>query len=121
MSEEARRYQVQVTGTPPGWVYRVFFGPGPEDFVDFDGFANGVLLEAKGANLAQFIDEGLNAARYFRGAQNMLRQAQRQFKVARGMPVRWIVAEKRFADYLRKLFASNELEGIEVVHIPPTR
>jgi hypothetical protein len=48
MSEDALRYQVHVTGTPPGWVYRVFFGPDPDDYVDFDGFVKGVLLEAKG-------------------------------------------------------------------------
>jgi hypothetical protein len=121
MSEEARRYQVQVTGTPPGWVYRVFFGPGPDDLVDFDGFAKGVLLEAKGENLAQFIDEGLNAAPYFRGAKGILRQAERQLDAAQGAPIRWIVAEKRFADYLRKLFDANNLERIEVLHIPPKR
>jgi hypothetical protein len=61
-------YQVQVTGTPRGWVYRVFFGPGPDDYVDFDGFVNGVLLEAKGPNLAKFIDESLEPVRFFKGA-----------------------------------------------------
>jgi hypothetical protein len=72
MSKDAMRYQVQVTGTPKGWVYRVFFGPGPDDYVDFDGFGNGVLLEAKGPNLAKFIDEGLEPVGFFKGADGML-------------------------------------------------
>jgi hypothetical protein len=118
MSEDALRYQIQVTGTPKGWVYRVFFRPGPDDYVDFDGFANGVLLEAKGPNLAKFIDEGLEPMGFFKGADGMLRQAQRQSMAANGLPIRWIVAEKKFAEYLRKLFDTNSLEHIEVVHTP---
>jgi hypothetical protein len=118
MSEDAMRYQVQVTGTPKGWVYRVFFGTGPDDYVDFDGFVKGVLLEAKGPNLAKFIDDGLKPAGFFRGELKFLEQAKRQFDAADGLPVRWIVAEKKFADYLRKLFGDNGLESIEVIHVP---
>lgn len=118
MSAAAARYQSQVTGTPPGWIYRVFFGPGPEDYVDFDGFVNGILLEAKGANLAQFIDDGLNALPFFEGGAKILPQAVKQWTAARGLPVRWLVAEKKFADYLRKLFRENDLGGIEVIHVP---
>jgi len=118
MSEDARRYQVQVTGAPEGWVYRVFFGPGPDDYVDFDGFVNGVVLEAKGPNLAKFIDEALAPVGFFKGAHGMLQQAQRQSRAANGLPIRWTVAEKKFADFLRKLFDNRNLEHIEVVHIP---
>jgi hypothetical protein len=118
MSEEAMRYQIQVTGTPQGWIYRVLSGPGPDDYVDFDGFVNGVLLEAKGPNLAKFIDDGLKPAGFFRGEFKFLEQAKRQFDAASGLPVRWIVAEKKFADYLRKLFGDNGLESIEVIHVP---
>jgi hypothetical protein len=118
MSEDAMRYQVQVTGAPQGWVYRVFFGPGPDDYVDFDGFVNGVLLEAKGPNLAKFIDEGLEPVGFFKGADGMLRQARRQSDAANGLPIRWIVAEKKFADFLRELFRKRGLSNIEVVHVP---
>ncbi len=118
MSEDAMRYQVQATGTPQGWVYRVFFGPGPDDYVDFDGFVNGVLLEAKGPNLAKFIDEGLEPVSFFKGADGMLLQAQRQFGAANGLPIRWIVAEKKFADFLREMFRNNNLSSIEVLHVP---
>jgi hypothetical protein len=118
MSEEALRYQVQVTGSPAGWVYRVFFGPGPDDYVDFDGFVSGVLLEAKGANLARFIDGKLKALPFFEGEAKLLEQARRQLLAARGTPVRWVVAEKKFADYLRKLFADRRMTSIEVIHVP---
>lgn len=119
MSDAAARYQAQVTGAPPGWVYRVFFGPGPEDYVDFDGFVSGVLLEAKGANLAKFIDDGLNALPFFEGEAQILSQARRQLISAQGTPIRWLIAEKKFADYVRKLFANRRIEGIDVVHVPP--
>jgi hypothetical protein len=107
-----------VTGSPAGWVYRVFFGPGPDDYVDFDGFVSGVLLEAKGANLARFIDGKLKALPFFEGEAKLLEQARRQLLAARGTPVRWVVAEKKFADYLRKLFADRRMTSIEVIHVP---
>jgi len=118
MSEEALRYQSQVTGTPAGWVYRIVFGPGPNDFVNFDGFMSGVLLEAKGPNLARFIADDLSPLQFFKGGEKMLEQAARQFRASRGTPIRWIVAEKKFADYLRVLFRRNNLASIEVIHVP---
>lgn len=115
MSERAGAYQAQVTGAPRGSSYRVKAG-GEE--ADFDGFKEGVLLEAKGPGYAQFIDEKMNPRPFFEGARKMLEQARRQFKVARGGPVRWIVAEEELAAVLRKLFKSARLK-IEVIQIPP--
>jgi hypothetical protein len=34
------------------------------------------------------------------------------------MRVRWVAAEKKLADALRKLFDANLLEDIEVRHVP---
>ncbi len=48
----------------------------------------------------------------------MLEQAQRQFKAAKGTPIRWIVAEEKLAGALRLLFEKEGLP-IEVIHIPP--
>ncbi|MCP3142838.1 Tox-REase-5 domain-containing protein [Pyxidicoccus xibeiensis] len=118
MKPPARRYQEQITGAPEGWVYRVRTGDGPMDYVDFDGFDGGSLLEVKGPNLAKFIDGDLEALWFFEGSDNMLVQAGRQIEAAGGIPVRWVVAEKRFADYLRKFFEANGRGGIEVVHVP---
>lgn len=77
MSEEAQRFQSQVTGAPEGWVYRVRTGPGPKDFVDFDGFKNGVLLEVKGPGYKALLEK-MYGQEWFRGAKDLLAQARRQ-------------------------------------------
>ena len=114
MPEHSRRYQAQVTGTPEGQTYRVEAN-GEE--VDFDGFKEGILLEAKGPGYTKFIDERMDPKNFFTGTSRMVEQAERQLRVARGTPVRWIVAEEKLAAALRKLFASRDLD-IEVLHIP---
>ena len=117
MPESARAYQERVTGAPRGYAYRVK-GGGEE--ADFDGFdpKEGVLIEAKGPNLAKFFDEELNPEGFFKGARRFIQQARRQESAARGMKVRWVAAEKKLADALRKLFDENLLERIEVRHVP---
>jgi hypothetical protein len=115
MSESARSYQFQVTGAPKGHVYRV---KGSGEVADFDGFKDGVLLEAKGPHYEQFIDDALDFKGFFKGAGALLAQARRQFKVARGTPIRWVVAEEKLAAALRVLFREYKLK-IEVVHVPP--
>ncbi|MFL5349167.1 MAG: Tox-REase-5 domain-containing protein [Hyalangium sp.] len=117
MSESARTYQAQRTGAPKGYAYRVKVG---DEEVDFDGFDKGVLLEVKATGYAQWIDKQLNFRGSFEGGPKLLQQAQRQFEVANGTPIRWIVAEEKLAGALRKLFRANGLGDIEVVHIPPT-
>ncbi len=115
MSESARNYQAQVTGAPRGHAYRV---QRDAEKVDFDGFPDGVLLDAKGPNYAKFYDDELNALGFFKGDRKILKDAQRQLRVANGTPIRWIVAEEKFAAALRLLFERNHI-GIEVVHVPP--
>ncbi len=117
MSGHSRRYQAQVTGAPEGYAYRVRSG---DKEVDFDGFDKGVLLEAKGTGYAKFIDDKLDFVEFFKGRDKMLEQAQRQAEVARGTPIRWIVAEAKLAPALRKLFQEEQL-AIEVIHISPAR
>jgi hypothetical protein len=116
MSERARDYQAKMTGAPPGYAYRVKVG---DEEVDFDGFHKGELLEIKGEGYAQFIDDKLNVAPYYEGIEKMLAQADRQYRIAQGRLIRWIVAEERLKALLQKQF---ELLGfnIKVVCIPPT-
>jgi hypothetical protein len=87
--------------------------------VDFDGFdpVDGVLLEVKGPNLAKFFDGKLDPKGFFKGAEKFVDQALRQLQVAGRTPVRWIAAEKKFADALQKLFDARNIP-IEVVHVP---
>jgi hypothetical protein len=111
MKPPARKYQSQVTGAPEGWAYRI-------DDVDFDGFEDGILQEAKGPGYAHFFDAELDPLEFFEGIKGIRRQAQRQVEAAQGKPIRWYVAERKFADALRKLFSESELDAIEVVHLP---
>ncbi|XXF78265.1 Tox-REase-5 domain-containing protein [Myxococcaceae bacterium GXIMD 01537] len=115
MPERARDYQAQVTGAPKGSAYRVKAG-GEE--ADFDGFQDGVLLEAKGPGYTNFVDKDMTLAQFFKGAGPLLKQAERQSRIAGRIPVRWLVAEEKLAAALKILFNANNLK-IEVVWISP--
>ncbi|RKG70740.1 hypothetical protein D7V80_04035 [Corallococcus sp. CA054B] len=120
MSDRARDYQAQVTGAPKGSAYRVKRG---DEEVDFDGFdpEEPVLLEAKGPGYEQFFDSDLMAKGFFKNADALADQAQRQLRVAGGLRVRWVVAEEKFADALRLLFKDRRV-GVEVrFHSPKKR
>ncbi len=116
MSESARNYQAQVTRAPKGYAYRVKRG---DEVVDFDGFDQGVLLEVKGTGYAQWVTHKLDFLPNFKGGPKLLDQAQRQFRAARGTPIRWIVAEEKLVGTLKKMFKAADLEEIEVIHVPP--
>ena len=113
MSDDAKRFQSEMTGAPEGWVYRVRTGPGPKDFVDFDGFKNGVLLEVKGPGYKALLEK-MYGQEWFRGAKDMLDQAQRQFRAAKGTPIQWHFAEKEVGDLMKALFEENQLSRIKV-------
>ncbi|WNG53595.1 hypothetical protein F0U59_01395 [Archangium gephyra] len=113
MSDDAKRFQSKMTGAPEGWVYRVHTGPGPKDFVDFDGFKNGVLLEVKGPGYKALLEK-MYGKEWFRGAEDMLDQAQRQFRAAKGTPIQWHFAEKDVATLVKALFEDNQLSRIKV-------
>ncbi|RKH62223.1 Tox-REase-5 domain-containing protein, partial [Corallococcus llansteffanensis] len=119
MSERARAYQAQVTGTPEGSAYRVQEG---DMVADFDGFnaTEDLLLEAKGPGYAKFIKDDMDMKEFFRGFGSVLKQAKRQSDLANGMRIRWIVAEERFANILREAFKARRF-AIEVVHVPPVQ
>ena len=118
MSAGARRYQAQIAGAPEGWAYSIRRGPGPKDKVDFDGFKEGVLLEAKGPGYRELFKR-MAPKDWFEGAQEMINQARRQFQVAQGRPIQWHFAEREVADHVRILFQSKGLAKVQVVHTPP--
>ncbi|WP_275663281.1 Tox-REase-5 domain-containing protein [Corallococcus macrosporus] len=121
LNPRARRYQEQITGHKADEAYWVGGVGKDSGGVKFDGFENGVLLEAKGPGYAKFF-EGLEPKAWFRnsGAKGLVDQAVRQSRKVRsmGIPVRWHVAEKAAADAFRELFKNARVEGIEVVHTP---
>ncbi|MBN8230199.1 hypothetical protein JYK02_22055 [Corallococcus macrosporus] len=117
MSDRARDYQAQVTGAQKGSAYRIKQG---DEEVDFDGYdsVEDLLLEAKGEGYAKFLENDAQLKKFFNGFNGLRSQAQRQFELADGRRIRWIVAEKPFADFLRGAFSRLGF-AIEVVHIPP--
>jgi hypothetical protein len=121
MSERARRYQEQITGHTADEAYWVGGVGRNSGGVKFDGFKNGVLEDAKGPGYANKFLDNLEPKEWFRhsGAQGLVDQARRQLSAAKGVPIRWYVAEEKTAKALRKLLANNEVKGIEVIFEPP--
>jgi hypothetical protein len=119
MSEQARAYQAQVTGAPKGRAYKVCRN---SKCVEFDGYdpKDGVLLEAKGVGYDQWFTADLKPKKYFQGLDALRTQAQKQARLARGLRIRWYVAEPRMVAILKRLFEEWDV-GIEVEHIPPVR
>ncbi len=115
MSSAARRYQEQVTGRSAEEAYWV-------GGTKFDGFKDGVLLEAKGPNYANKFQDNLEPEHWFRdtGAEELVEQARRQSRKAQGLglPIEWHVAEKKVAEAIRKLLKANGIEEITVIHTP---
>jgi hypothetical protein len=118
MSPRSRNFQHKVTKAPAGWVYRVL---GIGERADFDGRdpVDGTLLETKGLGYDKHFDSNLNAKNYFKGAKRLVRQAQRQQRMANGTLIRWHVAEPRMVDVLKKLFKANGITNVDIVHTPP--
>ena len=109
MSVRAAEYQARITGRT-GEAYLV-------DGVKFDGFTDGILLEAKGPGYAKFVKNGVFRD-FFRGKKALLKQAESQLMVSQKVPIRWHFAEERAAEATRRLFESEGVIGIEIVVTP---
>lgn len=55
---------------------------------------------------------------WFRGAQKLIDQAQRQARAAAGTPIVWSVAEKPAVSTIRRLPDDEGIVGITVVRVP---
>ncbi|WP_255424875.1 Tox-REase-5 domain-containing protein [Corallococcus sp. CA053C] len=121
MSTRARRYQEQITGHSADDAYWVGGMSTQAGGVKFDGFKDGVLLEAKGPGYTKFFD-GLETKEWFRhsGARGLIEQARRQLRNVHGtgFPIQWHVAEASAADAIRRLLDEAKVRGIDVVHTP---
>jgi hypothetical protein len=115
MSPRSRAFQHKVTKAPAGWVYRVWRNGEKADFDGFD-LEQGLLQETKGLGYDKHFKENLEPKVYFQGAKRLVRQAQRQQRVASGVPIRWHVAEPRMVAILKRLFEEARIKGIDVVH-----
>ncbi len=112
MPDRAARYQSRITGRLPDVGYRV-------NGVKFDGFDEiaGVLLDAKGPGYAKFVRNG-EFQPWFRGADELVEQAQRQLGVRAGLRIQWHFAEEAAAEATRNLFRFENIEGIEIIFTP---
>jgi hypothetical protein len=111
MSERSAAYQEQISGRPAGWAYEVAG-------VRFDGYTDGVLLEAKGLGYASFIKDG-ELLPFFDARRRTEKQARNQSRAARGRPVVWSVADQITVDAIRRLLTEKGIPGIKVVLVPP--
>jgi hypothetical protein len=110
MSPRAAKYQAQITGRGPGWVYQV-------GGVKFDGFNGSVLQDAKGPGYARFFENGAPKA-WWGGAGKLVNEARSQLAVSSGWQVEWHVAEEDAFHGIRSLLQRNGLTGIRVIHTP---
>jgi len=119
----ARAYQEQITGHSADDAYWVGGVGKRNGGTKFDGFKDGVLLEAKGPNYANKFEDSLDPKFWFAnsGAVDLVKQARRQLERVRGMgiPIEWHVAEAKVAEAIKLLFERNEISEIRVVHTPP--
>jgi len=122
MSARSRAYQEQIAGHSADDAYWVGGTSTKTGGVKFDGFKDGVLLEAKGPGYANKFLESREPKPWFKhsGAKALVDQARRQLNAARktGTPIRWHVAEEKTAEAIRLLFKNERVVGIEVVHTP---
>jgi hypothetical protein len=111
MSAQSAAYQARVTGSNPGTAYTV-------NGVKFDGYQNGVLLDAK-ANYAQFVNKDTGQFQsWFSGQKGLVDQAVRQLGAAEGTPIQWNFAEESAANATRTLLNTEGISGIKIVHVP---
>ncbi|MBM7119468.1 hypothetical protein I3V78_38545 [Archangium primigenium] len=122
MSARARAYQEQISGHSAHEAYWVGGVGRKSKGVRFDGFKDGVLLEAKGPGYANKFLENLEPKNWFKssGAKALVDQAIRQLNAARSTktPIRWHIAEEKSAEAIRFLFRREQVFGIEIIHTP---
>lgn len=86
--------------------------------VKFDGITDsGVLLDAK-SGMGNFVGKDGNFKNWFKGADSLIDQANRQLKAADGIKIQWHFENKKVMEATQKLFKKNDIEGIELIHTP---
>jgi hypothetical protein len=120
-SPRAQAYQEQISGHPYGEAYWVGGVGRKNGGTSFDGFKDGVLLEAKGPGYAEFFEGNLAPKSWYRDsgkARKLVEQAERQLDIARstGIPLEWHVAERHAADAMRKLLKDNDVDESIIIH-----
>jgi hypothetical protein len=95
-------------------VYRI-------DDVEYDGFTDNILLEAKGPGYRSFFDKNGEPMPWYSESgkfDELMTQADHQSKMAKrvGLKLRWHVAEEEVAEFLRILFKRFRISNVDVIH-----
>ena len=113
MNSKPRKYQEQITK-------KKFNGDFIDEYhlngIDFDGFENGILFDAKGdySIRTQIWGKfGMEA----KISNDFLKEGRAQLSAAEGLPIQWHFTHKQEADFTRNLFKDNNID-IEVFHTP---
>ncbi len=109
MSDSAAAYEARVCNKKPGMGYYV-------DGVQFDGFIDNVLIDAKYYTQNSGTTKALLKNNYFIGTRSIA-QAERQVKAAAGRQVEWRVASQAARDKLQELFTRNNVP-VKVTFVP---
>lgn len=116
MSDASKSYQSYVTGKPWNQNY-VITNPVTGKPVKFDGYSNGILLDAK-SGMSNFVNKQGEFYDWFNGKQGLLDQARRQLQAADGNRIRWTFENEDVMNATKTLFEENGIEGIELMHVP---
>ncbi|GGH18344.1 hypothetical protein GCM10007352_29000 [Mucilaginibacter phyllosphaerae] len=110
-SENAVHYQEFITGVKAGQTFEV-------NGYNFDGFRNGVLLDAK-SGLGNFVDKQTGTFKsFFKGQESLVIQARNQLGAANGTPIEWNFEIKAVRDAMEKLFEKRGVKGISLKYTP---
>ena len=130
MSPGAAAYQRQVSGHHASRDYRVRRGGVT---ADFDGYRQGVLLDAKAfgprSGIVRARELGLRGMipeSLLSRVEGLVDLAQRQIRVAGKTPIHWHIASREAAQATKELLRTQGLtrqgrrRGIQVVYTPPS-
>lgn len=86
--------------------------------VKFDGFKDGVLIEAKG-NYSNFVNKSTGKFySWFKGQDSLINQANRQIIAANGTKIRWYFNDSISMNAVKNLLKGTNITNIEFVLKP---
>ncbi|MER7908770.1 Tox-REase-5 domain-containing protein [Streptomyces sp. NPDC096068] len=116
MKANALAYQIRITGVPAGMVYRLTADT-PAGWVKFDGFKNGVLLDAKHGYLGLISSKTGKFHTWYKGAAEEARRQNKAFE-RHGIPIVWHCSEAGAVPAFKAMLKDENITSITVVHTP---
>lgn len=113
-SAAARAYEEQITGYP---VEYSIYVEGDLSEVEFDGFRDGVLLEAKGPSIANILSHEWGEHQIYEYLEDMQKQLDAMARGGLDMPIHWYFAEEEAMNIM--LDTDDIPDGISLFFEPP--